>query len=87
MHESSDDEAVLRIDEHHEIDLARCLPRRAGPDGADAPALPPGLSRACAPSAARSSTAATHDHGGDEIDPRLAGLAALLTERNGDHHD
>jgi hypothetical protein len=28
--------------------------------------------------------AGDHAHGGDEIDPRLAGLAALLRDGNGD---
>ena len=28
-----------------------------------------------------------HGHAGEDIDPRLAGLAALLVERNGDGHD
>jgi hypothetical protein len=28
-----------------------------------------------------------HAHGGEEIDPRLAALASLLTERNGDGPD
>ena len=85
--EAGEADAVLRIDEHHEIDLAGRLPRRARADRADAPALPARLPRAVLGVRSEARGRSTHAHGGDDIDPRLAGLAALLVERNGDGHD
>ena len=78
-----DDEAVEspRIDEHHEIEL--------DPVFHDELALTEPMHPLCRPDcpglcscAARSSARATTLTAVDEIDPRLAGLAALL--RNGD---
>jgi uncharacterized protein len=81
--EEGDDEATLRINEHHEIQL----------DGVfhdelvlTEPMFPldrpdcPGLCPVCGEKLDRGD----HSHGGDEIDPRLAGLAALLEDRDGD---
>ncbi len=85
-YESSDDEAVLRIDEHHEINLGGVFHDELALTEPMHPLCRkdcPGLCAECGEKLDRG----THDHGGDEIDPRLAGLAALLTERNGDHHD
>jgi uncharacterized protein len=76
-----DREATQRIDEHHEIDLSGVFHDEllltepmhplCRPDC-------PGLCSECGEKLDRGS----HDHGAEEIDPRLAGLAALL--RNGD---
>jgi uncharacterized protein len=81
--EEGDDEATLRINEHNEIQL----------DGVfhdelvlTEPMFPldrpdcPGLCPVCGEKLDRGD----HAHGGDEIDPRLAGLAALLEDRDGD---
>ncbi len=79
--EDTDREATLRLDEHHEINLTRVFRDELS---LTEPMLPlcgpdcPGLCSECGEKLDRG----THDHGGDEIDPRLAGLAALL--RNGD---
>jgi uncharacterized protein len=83
--EEGDDDETARIDAHHEIDL----------DGVfhdelllTEPMFPldrpdcPGLCPVCGQKLDRGD----HSHGGDEIDPRLAGLAALLEDRNGNGH-
>jgi uncharacterized protein len=76
-----DPQATLRIDEHHEVNLARVFHDELL---LTEPMLPlcrpdcPGLCSECGEKLDRGS----HDHGGEDIDPRLAGLAALL--RNGD---
>lgn len=78
-----DREATLRIDEHHEIDLAGVFHDEMSLAEPMHPLCRPdcpGLCAECGEKLDRGS----HDHGGDEIDPRLAGLAALLTDRNGD---
>jgi len=82
-HVASDDDpqASLRIDEHHEVNLAGVFHDELL---LTEPMLPlcrpdcPGLCSECGEKLDRGS----HDHGGEDIDPRLAGLAALL--RNGD---
>lgn len=81
--ETEEPETSLRIDEHHEIEL--------GPVFHDELALTepmhplcrtdcPGL---CADCGGRLDSG-EHAHGADEVDPRLAGLAVLLRDRNGD---
>lgn len=81
--DDGDDGTAQRINEHHELEL----------DGVfhdelvlTEPMFPldrpdcPGLCAVCGEKLDRGD----HSHGGDEIDPRLAGLAALLREANGD---
>jgi len=80
---AADDGGVLHIDEHHEIDLAGVFHDELS---LTEPMLPlcrgdcPGLCPECGEKLDRGA----HDHGDEEVDPRLAGLAALLEERNGD---
>ena len=84
--EPGDAEGTLRIDEHHEIDL----------DGVfrDELALTEPMHPLCRPNCrglcvecGGSMDDGDLDHGGDEIDPRLAALAALLDDRNGNGPD
>src|SRR6187549_3294561 len=78
-----EEDAVQRIDEHHEIDLA---PTFHDELSLTEPMHPlcrpdcPGLCSTCGEKLDRG----THAHDDDEIDPRLAGLAALLGDRDGD---
>ena len=63
----------------------RARPRAAGPRGdlagrADRAAVPPGLPRACASSAASRLDEGVHDHPDDDIDPRLEALRAFRAD-------
>lgn len=78
------DEEALHIDAHHEIGLARVFHDELSlTEPMHALCRPdcPGLCVECGDKLDRGS----HDHGEPEIDPRLAGLAALLgdEDRNG----
>jgi len=78
------DEGALHIDEHHEIGLTRVFHDELSltePMHALCRADCPGLCAECGEKLDRGA----HDHGEDEIDPRLAALAALLNDedRNG----
>ncbi len=78
------DEEALHIDTHHEIGLARVFHDELSlTEPMHALCRPdcPGLCVECGDKLDRGS----HDHGEPEIDPRLAGLAALLgdEDRNG----
>jgi uncharacterized protein len=83
---SEDDALVNRIDEHHEIQLDAVLRDELM---LTEPMVPlcrpdcPGLCTECGERLDRGD----HAHGGPEIDPRLAGLAALLNDRNGERSD
>ncbi len=80
------DDGVLRIDEHHEIDLRGVFHDELSlTEPMHALCRPdcPGLCSECG----QKLEGGPHGHGGEDIDPRLAGLAALLVERNGDGHD
>jgi uncharacterized protein len=79
--ETDDDETTLRIDEHHEIDLAGVFHDELSLTEPMHPLCRPDCPGLCA-ECGETLDRGDHDHGGDEIDPRLAGLAALL--RNGD---
>ncbi len=74
-----EDEAVNRIDAHHEIQLDAVLRDELA---LTEPMVPlcrpdcPGLCTECGERADRGD----HTHGGPQIDPRLAGLAALLPD-------
>ena len=80
--EDLDREATLRIDEHHEIDLTGVFHDELSLTEPMHPLCRPdcpGLCSQCGEKLDRG----VHDHVADEIDPRLAGLAALLHDRNG----
>jgi uncharacterized protein len=78
------DEGSLRIDDHHEINLARAFHDELSlTEPMHALCRPdcPGLCVECG----EKLDTGVHDHAEPEVDPRLAGLAALLPdeERNG----
>ena len=82
--EAEADEGSLRIDEHHEIDLARIFHDELSLTEPMHPLCRPDCPGLCTECGGRMD-AGEHAHGDDEIDPRLAGLAALLQDgdRNG----
>ncbi len=82
--EAEVDEGSLRIDEHHEINLARIFHDELSLTEPMHPLCRPDCPGLCTECGGRMD-AGDHLHGGDEIDPRLAGLAALLQDgdRNG----
>jgi len=82
----SDDEAVLRIDEHHEIDLDGVFRDELALTEPMHPLCRPDCRGLCVECGGRVDEG-DHAHGRDEIDPRLAGLAALLADRNGNGPD
>lgn len=74
---SAGDEEAQQIDGHHEIDLRPVLRDELALTEPMHPLCRPdcpGLCSVCG----RSLADGPHDHGGDEVDPRLAGLARLL---------
>lgn len=75
---------TLRINEHHEIELDGVLHDELVLTEPMHPLCRPDCPGLC-PECGLRMDAGDHAHGGDEIDPRLAGLAALLRDRNGDH--
>jgi uncharacterized protein len=80
---AADVDSALRINEHHEVDLAGVFHDELSLTEPMHPLCRPdcpGLCSECGEKLDRG----RHDHGGEEIDPRLAGLAALLNDRNGD---
>ncbi len=80
-----DDEAVtiLRMDEHHEIELDGVLHDELALTEPMHPLCRPDCPGLCVECGGRLDTG-DHAHGDDEIDPRLAGLAALLRNGGGD---
>ena len=84
--EPADDQTTQRIDEHHEIDLTGVFHDELSLTEPMHPLCRPDCPGLC-PECGENLDRGAHDHGGDEIDPRLAALASLLTERNGDLHD
>jgi DUF177 domain-containing protein len=76
-----EEDAVQRIDEHHEIDLARTFHDELALTEPMHPLCRPDCPGLCA-TCGQKLDRGDHAHGEDEIDPRLAGLAVLL--RNGD---
>jgi uncharacterized protein len=77
------DEEAMRIDAHHEINLARVFhDELALTEPMHSLCRPdcPGLCVECGEKLDRGD----HDHGGAEIDPRLAALAALLPDDDRD---
>jgi uncharacterized protein len=71
------DPEVLRIDGHNEIDLAPPIHDELSLTEPMHPLCSPDCLGLCAFCGERL-TSGAHDHGDDEIDPRLAGLARLL---------
>ncbi|MGH2429132.1 MAG: YceD family protein [Candidatus Limnocylindria bacterium] len=78
------DESALRIDARHEIDLDPVLHDELALTEPMHPLCRPECPGLC-PECGERLDRDEHAHGGDEIDPRLAGLAALL--RDGDRGD
>ena len=78
------DAGTLRIDEHHEITLDTVFHDELALTEPMHPLCRPDCPGLCVECGERLD-AGPHAHGGDEIDPRLAGLAALLRDpdRNG----
>jgi uncharacterized protein len=81
--EAAEEDAAQRIDEHHEIDLGAVFHDELALTEPMHPLCRPDCLGLCVECGGRLETG-DHTHGGDEIDPRLAGLAALLSDRNGD---
>lgn len=77
------EEASLRIDEHHEIELDGIFHDELALTEPMHPLCRPDCPGLCVECGARMDTG-DHAHGDEEIDPRLAGLAALLRDRSGD---
>ena len=84
--EATEADAVLRIDEHHEIDLDGVFRDELALTEPMHPLCRPDCRGLCVECGGRMDDG-DHDHGGDEIDPRLAALAALLDDRNGNTPD
>jgi uncharacterized protein len=81
--EAGEGPETLRIDEHHEIELDGILHDELVLTEPMHPLCRPDCPGLC-PECGQRMDSGDHVHGGDEIDPRLAGLAALLRDRNGD---
>jgi len=81
--EDGDAPEALRIDEHHEIELDGVLHDELVLTEPMHPLCRPDCPGLCVECGQRLDTG-DHAHGGDEIDPRLAALSALLPDRNGD---
>ena len=80
--EDGDTPETLRINAHHEIELDGVLHDELVLTEPMHPLCRPDCPGLCAECGLRLD-GGDHGHGDDEIDPRLAGLAALLNDRNG----
>ena len=78
--EAGEEEVSLRIDEHHEIDLDSVMHDELALTEPMHPLCRPDCPGLCVECGGRLDSG-DHRHGEEEIDPRLAGLAALLRER------
>ena len=76
-----EDDVSLRIDEHHEIELDSVFHDELALTEPMHPLCRPDCPGLCVECGGRMDTG-DHTHGGQEIDPRLAGLAALLNDRD-----
>jgi len=76
-----EDDVSLRIDAHHEIDLDSVFHDELALTEPMHPLCRPDCPGLCVECGGRMD-AGDHTHGGQEIDPRLAGLAALLNDRD-----
>lgn len=81
--EEGESETVRRITDHHEIDLDSVFHDELLLTEPMFPLCRPDCAGLCTECGERLDGGA-HEHAADEIDPRLAGLAALLHDRNGD---
>jgi uncharacterized protein len=72
--------ATLRIDEHHEIELDGVFHDELALTEPMHPLCRPDCAGLCVDCGERLDSG-EHAHGGEEIDPRLAGLAVLLRDR------
>lgn len=81
--EAGEEHVSLRIDEHHEIDLDGVLHDELALTDPMHPLCRPDCPGLCVECGERMDSG-DHTHGGPEIDPRLAGLAALLGDRDRD---
>ncbi len=79
--EPEDAEASLRIDEHHEIELGGVFHDELALTEPMHPLCRSDCPGLCVECGGRRNSG-DHVHGGEEIDPRLAGLAALLGDRD-----
>ncbi len=79
--EPDDAGASLRIDEHHEIELGGVFHDELALTEPMHPLCRPDCPGLCVECGGRQNSG-DHVHGGKEIDPRLAGLAALLGDRD-----
>jgi uncharacterized protein len=80
-----DADTALRIDEHHEIELDGVFHDELTLTEPMHPLCRPNCPGLCSECGERLDRG-THAHADDEVDPRLAGLAALLGDRrDGDH--
>lgn len=75
---------VLLLDEHHELDLARPVAEAISLAEPIAPLCRADCRGLCVTCGADLNADAEHRHPEDEIDPRLAGLAAFQPVANGD---
>ena len=80
--EAGDEDLAQRIDEHHEVDLAPVFHDELALTEPMHPLCRPDCPGLCVECGGRLEMG-DHNHGDDEFDPRLAGLAALL-DRDGD---
>jgi uncharacterized protein len=81
--EAGEPEASLRIDEHHEIELGPVFHDELALTEPMHPLCRPDCPGLCVDCGGRLDSG-EHAHGAEEVDPRLAGLAVLLHDRNGD---
>lgn len=86
LERDAEDEAVQLIDEHHDIDLTPVLREEFSLAEPMHPLCRPDCPGMCAECGARLDERHVA-HVSDEIDPRLAGLAALLRADDGDTND
>ena len=84
--EADTSDPTPRIDEHHEIVLDAVFRDELVLTEPMHPLCRPDCPGLCVECGERLD-AGDHVHGGDDIDPRLAGLAALLNDRNGQLSD
>jgi uncharacterized protein len=84
--DEADDGSTQRIDEHHEIELGSVLHDELALTEPMHPLCRPDCLGLCV-DCGRRLDEGDHAHAADEIDPRLAGLAALLGEPDGDRRN
>lgn len=80
---AGESDSTNRINDHHEIELDAIFHDELSLTEPIHPLCRPDCPGLCPECGARLDTG-THDHGGDGIDPRLAALAVLLEDDDGD---